>query len=144
MEQNENKKTESKQEDLDNILGSEVGENESFPGLDPKEVVIGTVTLKTKNKNNELMSNPLLQVHCKHPDDDKLVVLTDIKWEKGEDVIVSALFVNRDKEGKFTKDSAIAGLLSFANVKSPSDLAGKKIGTVLKAKDSKYLALKCY
>lgn len=142
-EDKEINETESKQEDLD-ILKAEVGENESFPGLDPKEVVIGTVTLKTHNKDKVLMKNQLVQIHCKHPDDDKLVVLTDIKWEKGDDLIVSALFVNRDKEGKFTKDSAIAVLFSFMKVKTLSELEGKTIGTVLKGKESKYLALKCY
>ncbi len=142
-EEIEIEKTESEQENSD-ILNAEVGENESFPGLEAKDIVIGTVTLKTHDKKNVKMKNELVQVHCKHPDDDKLLVLTDIKWQRDDDLIVSALFVNRDKDGKFTKDSGIATLLSFMKAKSLAELSGKKMGTVLKSKDSKYLALRCY
>lgn len=136
-------KQESTQKEID-YLGATVGDNEGFPGLEPKDVVIGTVTLKTKNKKDEVMPNPLVQVHCKHPDSDELVVLTDIKRLDGNNVIVSALFTQVDKEGKYTKDSAIAGLLSFMKVATLKELEGKTIGTVTKDEHSKYLSLKCY
>lgn len=136
-------KQKSKQEDLDH-LNTEVGDNEGSQALEPKEVLIAGVSIKTKNKENEVMDNPLIEILCKHPDKEETIKLTSIKKLSGEKIIQSALFVSKDKEGKFFKDSAIAYLLKFMDVKKLSDLEGKKIDTVKQSETSKYIALKCY
>ena len=141
MEQEIEKQESNKQTDY---LNSTVGDKEGSQALEPKEVVIASVIIQTKNKDDKVMDNPLMQIHCKHPDKDELIKLTQIKRLSGEKLINTALFVAMDKDGKFFKDSGIATLLSFLKVSSPKELEGLKIETVKESETSKYMALKCY
>lgn len=137
----ENTKLQSKEIDY---LTSESGENEGSQTLEPKPCLIAGIVIQTKNKDDVKMDNPLVNVHVKHPDKDEPINLTAIKWLNGEKMVVSALFVSVDKEGKFFKDSAIAKLLSFNGVKTLKELEGKTIDTIKQNETSKYLAIKCY
>jgi hypothetical protein len=126
------------------FLNSEVGENEGSQALEPGEVVIASIQMKTHNKQEKKMDNPLVEVHCKHPDREELIKLTQIKRISGEKMINVALFATVDKDGKLFKDSGIASLLSFVGVSKLKDLEGHKIEVVKESETSKYLALKCY
>lgn len=128
----------------DNYLDTQVGENEGSKALEPKPIVIAGVSVKTKNKEEQIMSSPLIEICCKHPDKEEIIKLTKIKQLVGEKVIVTSLFVNVDTEGKFMKDSGIAALLKFHGVETLKELEGKHNDTLKESDNSKYLALKCY
>ncbi len=125
-------------------LNATVGENEGSKGLDPKVVKMVSIVIQTHNKDNKKMDNELVQVHCKHPDNDDLIKLTQIQHIRGRDVINTALFISADDEGKFMKDSGIAKLLAFKNVSTLKALEGLEIDTIKESETSKYMCLKCY
>lgn len=129
---------------IEDYLNTPTGDTEGSQLLEPKEVTIGGVSIKTHNKDGEKMDNPLVEIHCKHPDKDELIKITSIKRLSDEKLITSALFIAVDNDKKFYKDSAIAFLLRFMNCTVLSELEGKKINTVRQADKSKYIALKCY
>lgn len=140
MEEN----TTQTQESSNDLLNATVGENEGFPGLECKPVLISNVVIQTHNKEKKKMDNQLVQIHCKHPDQNDLIKLTQIQRIRGKDVINTALFVNVDDDRKFMKDSGIATLLSFNNVSTLKELEGLTMDTVKESETSKYMALKCY
>lgn len=142
MEEQEVQKQESNT--TTDYLNSTVGENEGAKGLDPKPVMIASVQIQTHNKDNKKMDNELVQVHCKHPDKDDLIKLTQIQHIKGSVVVNTALFISADDEGKFMKDSGIAILLAFKNVKTLKELESLQMDTIKESETSKYMALKCY
>lgn len=140
----ENKNKTLEQSNETNILDATVGENEGNVALDPKDVMIASITEQTHNKDDKKMENSLIHIHVKHPDKDELISIKQIKWLNGEKMVNSALFASLDSDGKFMKDSAIARLLAFVSVNTLKELEGKTIGTVKEAENSKYLSLKCY
>ena len=133
-----------KSNDTPDYLNAKVGEKEGSKALEPKPIVVASVTIQTENKDGETMENPLANIHCKHPDKEDLIKLTSIKWLNGEKMAVSALFITADDEGLFMKDSGIARLLKFVKTDTLSDLVGKTIDTVKQLETSRYLCLKCY
>ncbi len=132
------------QESSNNILDATVGNNEGSQALEHKEVEIVDVIIQTHNKDNKKMNNELVQIHCKHPDKDDPIKLTQVKRVNGDKMINTSLFVARDDDGKFMKDSGIATLLHFKQVSTLTALKGLKIDTVKESETSKYMALKCY
>ena len=127
-----------------NYLNSTVGNNEGSQGLDPKPVVIASIVIQTKNKEDKVMDNPLVQIHCKHPDKEELLRLTQVQRIRDSKILNTALLISTDKEGRFYKDSGIACLLEFMKVSSLKELEGLTMDTVKESETSKYMSLKCY
>lgn len=132
------------QEVSTDLLNATVGDNEGYVPLECKPVVIKEVVIQTHNKEDKKMDSELVQIHCKHPDKDDFIKITQIKKISGDKMVNTALFVNVDSEGKFMKDSGIATLLSFKNVSTLKALEGLEIDTVKESETSKYMCLKCY
>jgi len=132
------------QETSTDILNATVGENEGSKALDCKPVTVASIIIQTHNKNGEKMENELVNVLCKHPDKDDPIKLTQIKWINGDKMVNTSLFVTLDGDKKFMKDSGIAKLLAFKNVKTLKELEGLEFETVKESERSKYMCLKCY
>ena len=90
------------------------------------------------------MKTPLAQIHVKHPDNDELIILSKVKFLRGEQVLTTGLWAELDKEGKLQKSSALTELLKALECKSLSELVGKEVETIKEADDKPYLCLKIY
>jgi hypothetical protein len=129
------------------ILNLEIGTKESV-SLKPAKVKIVSVNIKTKAKSKDgketEMKNPLVEVMCKHPSKDELVVFTEIKHLRNDKMCLEGLWVNKDEDGNIKKNSALAVLLNFLNAKNLADIYNKEIDTIEKSKEDSYLCLKAY
>jgi hypothetical protein len=82
-----------------------------------------------------------LVCHSKHPDRDEMIELSNAKIIRGNRIESVGLWRNLDKSGNLQKGSSLADFLIFMGVKTPKELEGKEVETVL---DGKYLVLKAY
>ena len=115
-------------------------------GIGTKEPVsLQPAKVKIENVNIEVVGdkkNEILKCAVKHPDKDELIKISEVKYEKNSELRTSALWVNKDDDGLIYKGSALATLLEFTGAKTPKDLEGKELDTVLD--DRSFLAFKAY
>lgn len=121
------------QTDLDIGIGTKEPES-----LQPATVKIEKVEITTVGADN----NEILYCHVKYPDRDDLVRISEVKQEKNGKLNFAALWISKDDDGLLAKGSALALFLASQNVKTPKELEGKEVETILD--DKNYLAFKAY
>jgi hypothetical protein len=127
------------------ILKAKIGTKENSK-LKPAKVTIIGVEIQTETKDGKKMKSPLINILCKHPQQEESMHITKVKCERisGKLEVVS-LWANIDKEdGTIQKSSALAELLRFMKVDSIEGLTGKEIETIEQSKDEAWLCLKAY
>ncbi len=127
----------------DVLINTEVGDKER-PRLGPAKVTILGVTIKRKNKKDEVMNSPLVTFLCTHPDAEEAIKMTKVKIQDGDNLKVVPMFADIDKDDKLQKGSTVAAVLEFLKAKSLDDVTGKTMEAIDESKDSKYLCLKAY
>ncbi len=138
-----NEKKEVQNMEQDELINTEVGDKEK-PRLGPSKVTILGVTIKRKNKNDEVMKSPLVTFICNHPDAQESIQISQVKIQDGDKLKVVGMWVDIDGDDKFQKGSTVAAVLEFLKAKSLSDVTGKTMDAIDESKDSKYLCLKAY
>lgn len=127
------------------ILNKKVGNSEQPRStVNPAKVIIGSVVIKTVNKENKPMQTPLLQFLVKHPDKDEPIVISKMKCIINEKAVAKGFWVQTDKDGNFFKGSAIDLILKQLGCETLQQTFGKEIDTVTESNDSPYLCLKAY
>jgi len=86
--------------------------------------------------------NKKLVCSVNHPGKPDPIQISRVKYEQKGALKTVGLWVNLDEEEKIRKNSALAILMNFLQVKKPSELLHKEIETV--AEDTGYLCLKAY
>ena len=121
-------------------LDTEVGNTETIT-LPAKPVrVVGVRIDKVKGKGGK--ENEKLVLISKHPDKVENIEISQMKYEIKGILKFSGLWINKDKEGKLIKNSALAILMNTIGIKTMRDFEAKDIPTILD--DRGYLAFKCY
>ena len=128
-----------------NYLDTKSGDNEVPRNtVSPAKVTIGSVTIKTKDKEGKTMSTPLAEFHVKHPDKDELLKITKVKYLDGENLKTVGFWVQTDDKDNFYKGSAVDVVLKKLGKETLADTYGCEIDTVEESKDVPYLCLKAY
>lgn len=127
----------------DILLNTEVGDKEK-PRLGPAKVTILGVTIKRKNKKDEVMETPLVTFICNHPNAEDTIQMTKVKIQDGDKLKVVGMWAQVDEDDKFQKGSTVAGVLEYLKAKSLQDVTGKTMEAIDESEDSKYLCLKAY
>jgi hypothetical protein len=110
------------------------------PKLEPTDCVIEAVEKKEGVKNGRAWAK--LVLHLKHPGRDAALNVSDAKVETKGALVIKALFLNVDAEGKIEKGSPVALLLQYYNAPTIASLVGKTVKT---AQDEKgFLCIKAY
>ncbi|KKK48590.1 hypothetical protein LCGC14_3143610 [marine sediment metagenome] len=129
--------------ELDELLNTGIGDKEA-PRLGPAKVTILGVTIKRKNKKDEVMETPLVTFLCKHPDSEEPIQINKVKIEEDGNLKVIGMWANVDEDKKILKGSSLAKVLSFIGCKTLKEVDGKTMEAIDESKDSKYLCLKAY
>lgn len=113
--------------------------------LQPKDVTVTGMRFDEKTKkNSDKIIGKLVVVICKHPDKEEPLELTQVKIIKGNNVKVTGLWYNLDKEKNIVKDSSLATLMKFKEVETLNDLIGKTISTDTQNELNTYLCIRSY
>ena len=112
--------------------------------LKPATVKIASIDFQILNKKNEKMASPLAKFMVIHPDKDEPIMISKVKFLDGEKIKLVGLWCNLDKDGNFSKSSAISKVMSFLKVESLKDCIGKTIDTLEQTDSDHYLCLKAY
>ena len=106
--------------------------------LKPIKLKITNVEIKeVGDKKSEI-----LKCLVKHPDKEEPIEISQVKYENNKELKITALWMNLDDDGEIQKGSAVATLLETAGAKTPKELIGKELDTVLDEKN--FLAFKAY
>ena len=122
-----------------NDLEIGIGTKETI-SLEPKKVSVQKVGIEQVGEKK----NEIVYLHCKHPDKDETIKISNVKYEKAGKLQVSSLWVNKDEDGNLRKGSAVAILLTSSGAENIKSLEGKEFDTIRESEDSNYLALKAY
>ena len=79
---------------------------------------------------------------CKHPDREEPIQVSKVRILKKDKLTYAGLWVDLAKDEKFSKNSATAELLRFANANSLNELIGKEFETV--EDEEGFLCIKAY
>ena len=106
-------------------------------------VMVTHITIESPKEGSKAK---LVRFHCKHPDKDEEIVLSEIKVKKvqgnNETIKLDTLWWNLDDEGKVRKGSAVNQVLNFYKKESLRQFEGTTIATEQKA--TGFLAIKAY
>ena len=116
-------------------------------GIGTKESIsLQPATVKIENAEIEKVGdkgNEILKCSVKHPEKEELIKISEAKYEnKDGKLVISALWVNKDDDGLLRKGSTLAVFLNSQGAKTPKELIGKEVETLLDEKG--YLAFKAY
>jgi len=104
--------------------------------LKPAKVKIEKVSIEPAGKGKKVVCE------VKHPDKEETIKISELRYIKGTEVVVSGTWINEDEDGLIRKGSALANLLNFLGCKTIKELVGKEPNTELDAKG--YLCFKAY
>jgi hypothetical protein len=122
-------------------LDLSIGSKESV-ALEAKSVEVLDVKVEEQqNKEGKRVGDKII-ITCKHPDKDKPINISSVKYKKNNTIKVSGIWFNKDKDGMIQKGSALAIMMLNLNVKTLSELKGKTINTAIDEKG--YLCIKAY
>ncbi|KKN25440.1 hypothetical protein LCGC14_0884720 [marine sediment metagenome] len=108
-----------------------LGIGKEQPKIEAKPVtVIGYEEVEVK-KDEKVIGNKLV-LKVKHPDVEELE-LSKVKYQKGEALKESGLWLHKDKDGAIPYNSALASLLRHNNCSKIADLKDKEIQTTADA-----------
>ena len=125
------------------ILKAKIGTKETSR-LKPAIVKIISVEIQTETKEGKKMKSPLINILCKHPDQEESLRLTKIKCERSGKLEVVSLWVNIDDEQNIQKSSGLAELLRFMKVDTIEELIGKSVDAIEQSKEESWLCIKSY
>lgn len=114
---------------------------EDVPQVEAKTVLVEDYELAEVKKNDKKIADKLV-LKVKHPDMEDLVEISGVKYQSGDKLKVSGLWIKVDKDGKLAFNSATASLLRHLNKPTIKDLKGEQVDTV--ADDKGYLVVKGY
>jgi preprotein translocase subunit Sss1 len=120
-------------------LDTEIGNTETVT-LQAKPVKVMKVEIRNvdiKGKQNEK-----LVCMCKHPDREELIEISQVKYEKKGMLVVSGLWISKDKDGKLIKNTATAILLASNGCRTMKEIEGKTLSTIQDERG--YLSFKSY
>ena len=118
-----------------NELNLGIGTKENV-ALKPAKVKIEKISIEPAGKGKKV------SCEVKHPDKEETIKISELRYIKGTEVVVSGTWLNQDEDGLIRKGSALATLLTFLDCKTIKDLEGKEVQTELDAKG--YLCFKAY
>ena len=125
------------------ILKAKIGTKETVK-LKPAKAIIQSVEIQKETKDGKKMKSPLINILCKHPDQEEPIKISKIKCEKNGKLEAASLWVNIDDDNNIQKSSALAELLRFAKVESVEGLKGKEVELIEQSKEDSWLCIKAY
>lgn len=132
-------KNEISEEQID-IEEAEIGEDK--PVIEPKEVEIKEYDISTVEKDGKKIGK-ILTVLVQHPEiNERYIEISKVKYQEGEKIKQSGLWVKTDSEGKIMYRSAIGYLLRHLKIKKIKEMIKKTIDTI--ADENGYLIFKAY
>ncbi len=112
--------------------------------LKPKKVRVENVMLESKEKDGKVVGE-LIVLICKHPDREEAIEISNVKTLGiGDKVKLSALWFNKDEDGKLAKKSVASQVLRYYDVNNFGDLIGTDIDTVVQSESNSFLCVKAY
>lgn len=120
-------------------LDTGIGNTESIT-LQAKPVKVVKIEIRKveiKGKQNEKVV-----AFCKHPDREETIEISQVKYESKGKLVISGLWISKDKESKLIKNSATAILLNSLGCKTIREIENKDISTIPDEKG--YLSFKAY
>jgi len=132
-------------EDNQSILDVGIGTKEPVT-LKPAKVAVQNVRVEPKKKlDSDKIVGELIILQCKHPNREELIELSNAKVLGANDKIkLSALWFNKDDDGKLAKKSTASQVLRHYNVSNYGELVGKEIDTVVQSESNTFLCIKAY
>jgi len=132
-------------EDNQSILDVGIGIKEPVT-LKPAKVAVQNVRAEPKKKlDSDKIVGELIILQCKHPNREELIELSNAKVLGANDKIkLSALWFNKDDDGKLAKKSTASQVLRHYNVSNYGELVGKEIDTVVQSESNTFLCIKAY
>ena len=130
-------------EDNQKLLGIGIGTKEPVT-LKPKKILVKNARLDPKEKDGKVVGE-LIVLSCKHPDREELIEVSNAKTlGAGDKVKLSALWFNKDEDGKLAKKSVASQVLRYYNVNSFGELIGHEVDTVVQSESNNFLCIKAY
>ena len=124
--------------DIENM---EIGEDK--PQIQPGPVLVGGYRIDpVKKKDTEKVIGKKLVLICKIADRDEPLEISQVKYQQGDKLKQSGLWINIDSDGKMPYRSATACMLRKIGTTKISGLKGAKLETV--EGDNGYLVIKAY
>ena len=131
----ENEKPENKEIE---VIDVEIGEDK--PQVIAKRVVIEGTRAEIVKFDKEESKKLILKV--RHPDVKDLIEISGAKYQQGDKLKTSGLWLKLDNEGKLPFKSAVGNLLRFLKKTKLSEIKGEQIDTI--TDDAGYLVVKAY
>lgn len=123
------------QSDLDTKIGNT--ESVTLQAKPVKVIKVEIRKVEIKGKQNEK-----LVAICKHPDREETIEISQVKYEAKGKLVISGLWISKDKQNLLIKNSALAILLRNSNCQSIREFENKEIPTIQDEKG--YLTFKAY
>ena len=120
------------------LIDTEVGTRDNKKALAP--AIVKVLEWEIKEGNEDI--SPIVEFLCLHPESDKPIRLSRIKFEKNKKIISTGLWVKKDTENKISKNSALGYFMKFNNCNVLNDFKGKELQTV--RDDNEFLVFKTY
>lgn len=127
--------------EINEKLKTEIGTKEPKKLAPEKVIALSIVIESVKNKKGEEVGDKAT-LTCKHPDQEDPIKISNVKYEKGKNLKVAALWYNLDEDQKIFKNSALAiwmkhnGLITLENI--------EKMELETTQDDEGYLVFKAY
>lgn len=124
---------------MEEQIDLKIGNTESIT-LQAKPVKVISIEIRKveiKGKQNEK-----LVAICKHPDREETIEISQVKYENKGKLVISGLWISKDKQGLLIKNSALAILLRSAGCTSTGELMNQSMSTIQDEKG--YLTFKAY
>jgi len=129
-------------ENVENVKYEEVGIGEDKPQIMPKKVKIEEYKISSVEKDGKKIGDKLTLL-VKHPSvTDRLIEVSQAKYQNGDKLKVSGLWIKLDSDLKLPYKSAVANMLRSLSATNIKDLVGKEVDTA--ADESGYLVIKAY
>ena len=119
----------------------EVEIGEDTPQVEAKTVKIENYNIEKVEKEEKHIGDKLV-LSVKHPDFEEFLEISQIKYEFGEKIKVSGLWVKLDKDSKLPYKSALAHFLRYVHRNNIKDLVGVEVNTT--TNENGYLVIKAY
>ena len=94
-----------------------------------------------KGNDGKIVGDKLV-LNCTHPDVKESLDMSKVKYEKGNKIAISGIWINTDKDGKIPFRSALACMLRYYKKESIKDLVGISLETA--KDDNDFLVIKAY
>ena len=132
--------TEIKEENVD-IENLEIGEDK--PQIMPGPVLVGGYRIDdVKKKNEDKVIGKKLVLICNIADREEPLEISQVKYQQGDKLKQSGLWIHKDSDGKLPFRSATAAMLRKVGTTKIAGLKGAKLDTV--EGDNGYLVIKAY